>query len=80
MKNHPEAPTELVIPSSLQMGCILYPCFFHVASETERDITESYAHECVGTLLEHPLGGRTISKLLSLKNSSMWGKNECNKF
>ena len=34
--NHPEAPTELVIPSALQMVWTLSPCFFHVALETAR--------------------------------------------
>ena len=44
LPNHPEAPTELVIPSALQMGWILSPCFFHVASETARGVAESYDH------------------------------------
>ena len=50
LPNHPEAPSELVILSALQMGCTLYPFFFHVESETARGVAESYAHECVGTL------------------------------
>ena len=32
MLNNPEAPTELVITPDLQMGWILSPFFFHVAS------------------------------------------------
>ena len=32
LPNHPEAPTELVIPSALQMGWEFSPCLFHVAS------------------------------------------------
>ena len=32
LPNHPEAPTELVISSGLQMGWTFYPCFFHVES------------------------------------------------
>ena len=61
LTNHPEAPTELVILSALKMGWKLSPCFFHVASEIARDIEESYAHERVGTLPEHPFKGSTIS-------------------
>ena len=38
LKNYPEELTELVIPFALQMGWKVYPCFFHVASKTARDI------------------------------------------
>ena len=56
-------------------------CFFsHVVSETARDIAESYAHKCVGTIPEHPFEGSTISELLGLENCNIWGTNECNKF
>ena len=78
--NHLEAPKTLVIPSALLMGWALSPCFFHVASETACDVAESYAHEHVGTLPEHPIEGITISEILALQNASMWGTNECNKF
>ena len=61
LKNNTEAPTKLVIPSNLQMGWTLSPCFFHVASETTRDVAESYAHERVGTMMDHPLKGSTTS-------------------
>ena len=61
LPNHPEAPTELVIPYALQMGWTFSPCFFHVASETARDVAESYTHERVGTLPDHPFEGITIS-------------------
>ena len=44
LPNHLEKPTELVILSALQMGWTLYPCLFHVASETARDVEESYTH------------------------------------
>ena len=80
LTNHTEAPTELVIPSALQMVWTLSPCFFHVASKTARGVAESYAHERVGTLTEHPFEGITISELLGLENVSMWGTNKCNKF
>ena len=74
-----ESPTELVIPSTLKMGWALSPCFFHVASETARDVAESYTYERVGKLPENPFEGSTISELLGLENASMWGTNECNK-
>ena len=38
LTNHPEAPTDLLKPSALKMGWTLSPFFFHVESETERDI------------------------------------------
>ena len=56
------------------------PYFFHVASETAREVAESYAHKRVGKLPYHPFERSTISELLGLENASMWGKNECNKF
>ena len=58
----------------------LSPCFLHVASEKELDVAESYAYERVGTLSDHQFEGGTISKLLGLENTSMWGTNEFNKF
>ena len=38
--NHLKAPTELVMPSVLQMGWKFSPYFFHVVSETARDVAE----------------------------------------
>ena len=55
LKNHPESSTKLVILSDLQMRWTLSPCFLYVASETSRDIAESYAYESVVTILKHPL-------------------------
>ena len=80
LPHHLEAPTELVIPSALQMGCTLSPCFFYVVSETARGVAEAYAHERVGTLPDHPFEGSKISELIGLENASMWETNECNKF
>ena len=80
LPDHPEAPTKLVIPSALQMGWTLYPCFFHEASETAGDVAESWAHKQVGTLPEHPFKGSIISELLGFENTSMWGTNKCNNF
>ena len=61
------------------MGWALSPCFFHVVSETGREVAESYSPERVGTLPEHPFKGSTISELLRLENTIMWGINKCNK-
>ena len=78
--NHPGAPIKLVVLSALKMGWTFYPWFLNVASETAHDVVESYAQERVGTLPEHPLEGSTMSELIGLKNVSMWGTNEWNKF
>ena len=67
LPNYLEAPTELAIPSALQMGWTLSPFFFHAASDTARDVSESYDHERVGTLPEHPVEVSTISELIGLE-------------
>ena len=72
--NHTETPTELVILPDLKIGWTLSPCFFHVTSETARGVVESYSHERARTLTEHPFEGSTISELLGLENTSMWGE------
>ena len=38
LPNHPKSPTELVIPSALQMGWTFSHWFFHVLSETARNV------------------------------------------
>ena len=60
LPNNPEAPTKLVILSALQMRWTLSPFFVHMASETARDVAESYAHKSAGTLTENPFEGITI--------------------
>ena len=50
-----------------------------MASETACDIAESYTHERVGTLPDHPFGVITVSEILGLENASMWRTNKCNK-
>ena len=77
LTNHLDTPTELVMPSDLQMGWALSPRFFNMASKTARDIAESYYRKRVGT---HLFEGITISELLGLENASMWETNELNKF
>ena len=42
-----------------------------MASETARDVAESYAHECVETLTEHSFKGSKILELLGLENT-LW--------
>jgi hypothetical protein len=54
-KLHPDEPTQLVIPSSLQMGWCDSPAYFCAASETARDVAEQLAATPVGSLEEHPL-------------------------
>ena len=49
-----------------------------MASETARDVLESYSHERVGTLPEHPFERSKISELLGLEITSTWGTNERN--
>ena len=78
LPNYPEAPTELVMPSALQLGWTLSPCLFNVASYTARDVAESCAHERVGTLPEQLFKRITISQLIGIENTSMWGTNKCN--
>ena len=46
-------PVHLVIPALLQMGWIESPGYFCAASETGRDVTESYAQSAIGSLPAH---------------------------
>lgn len=56
-KQHPDEPTQLVIPSSLQMGWTDSPAYFCAASETARDVANMLATRPAGSLEEHPLEG-----------------------
>ena len=47
------APIELVVPTSLQMGWIESPPYFCAASETARDVASQYAETKLGTLPHH---------------------------
>ena len=60
LPNHPGEPVEIVVPSALQMGWALSPHFFCAASETARDVAESYVAEPVGALPPHPLEDMTM--------------------
>ena len=46
-------PTQLVIPTSLQMGWIESPPYFCTASETARDVAEQYVQLPLGTMEPH---------------------------
>ena len=80
LPNHPGEPIELVIPSALQMGWTLSPCFFHVASETARDVAQTFAQEAIGALPAHPLEAPTLSKFLGLENPEEWDTEKCRAF
>jgi hypothetical protein len=54
-KLSPDEPTQLVIPSSLQMGWCDSPAYFCAASETARDVAEQLTATPQGLLEEHPL-------------------------
>jgi hypothetical protein len=54
-KASPDEPTQLVIPSCLQMGWCDSPSYFCAASETARDVAETLAGQPMGTLKSHPL-------------------------
>jgi len=54
-KAHPDEPTRLVIPSSLQMGWCDSPAYFCAASETARDVADKLADKPIGSLAAHPL-------------------------
>ena len=49
----PGLPTQLVIPTSLQMGWIESPPYFCAASETARDVAEQYMQLPIGSLQPH---------------------------
>jgi hypothetical protein len=58
-----EEPTQLVIPSSLQIGWCESPAFFCAASETGRDVAEDLAAMPTGSLPAHHLEKWLINPL-----------------
>jgi hypothetical protein len=58
-KASPDEPTQLVIPSSLQMGWCDSPAYFCAASETARDV-KKLAAKPEGSLDVHPLEGMLL--------------------
>ena len=59
-KASPDEPTQLVIPSCLQMGWCDSPSYFCAASETARDVAETLAAQPMGSLAAHPLEGYLV--------------------
>jgi hypothetical protein len=55
--------TELVIPTSLQMGWIESPSYFCAASETARDVAECYVETPVGSMSDHKFLPHTQSSV-----------------
>jgi hypothetical protein len=59
-KASPKEPTQLVIPSCLQMGWCDSPSYFCAASEMARDVAETLATQPMGSLPTHPLEGYLV--------------------
>ena len=81
LPNTPGQPIQIVVPSELQMGWAEPPPFFCAASETARDVAETYTSERFGTLPEHPFEEETMptdaaidARLLSV--AAMSGKDK----
>jgi hypothetical protein len=56
----PEEPTQIVVPSSLQMGWSESPAFFCAATETARDVAAARCALPPGSVSPHPLESNTI--------------------
>ena len=65
-KLEPNEPTQLVIPSCLQMGWCRSASYFCAASETARDVSQALAEQKPGTLPEHPLESFLLPPTLQL--------------
>lgn len=59
-KLDPNEETQIVVPSSLQMGWVKSPPYFCSATETARDVGDERMHEPIGSLPTHPLEDRTV--------------------
>ena len=66
LPNHHRKPTEIVVPSALQMGWVLSPPFFCAQSETARDVAASYVAGPQRALLGLPLGDLTMPEVFLL--------------
>jgi hypothetical protein len=53
MPQPPGEPIRIVIPTSLQMGWVESPGYFCTASETARDVADSYVRTPIGSLGSH---------------------------
>ena len=61
-KLDPTEPTQIVVPSALQMGWSESPAFFCSATETARDVADERIAEPIGSVLPHELEDMTIDK------------------
>ena len=77
LPRHPGDEIILVVLEALQMGWTLSPLFFHVASETGRDVAMDFAMEPIGALLHHPLEAHMMSEFLRLSNPEDWNEEQC---
>ncbi len=46
-------PTEIVVPTLLQMGWVESPPYFYAATETARDIASDYCNTPIGSIIPH---------------------------
>jgi hypothetical protein len=53
LRQEPNKPTKLLIPTSLQMGWVESPPYFCAASEAVRDIASDYCNTPIGSLPPH---------------------------
>ena len=60
LPSNPGEPVQIVVPSALQTGWAESLPFFCAASETARDVAETYTSKRVGTLSAHPLEEGTM--------------------
>ena len=67
-KLEPNEPTQLVVPSCLQMGWCRSASYFCAASETAQDVSQSLTKQHPGSLPEHPLETFLLSPTLQLVN------------
>eukprot|EP00986_Skeletonema_menzelii_P015471 scaffold11865_cov248-Skeletonema_menzelii.AAC.1 len=49
----PGEPSRILIPTSLQMGWVESPGYFCAASETARDVADTYVRTPIGSLGSH---------------------------
>ena len=76
---NPDAPIQIVVPSSLQMGWKYSPPYFCAATETARDVAETLANQ--PELSAHPFEAITMSaddalKLHQLQHPKHWNTDD----
>jgi hypothetical protein len=68
LPQEPNKPTKLIVPTSLQMGWVQSPPYFHAAMETAWDIPSDYCDTPIGALPlhkfdKHPTGNEDYNEL-----------------